>query len=93
MSKSKTKKSESSQDDFEAELQSEAPVKKAEEPKLNFDSVAITIVKSSTGFNIVKVPLDSINLVAGTIEVIDVAGDKLEANEKFKINVVKHGIL
>lgn len=91
MSKSKSKVT--AQDDFEAELQSETPAKKVEEKKLNFDAVSIAILKSETGYNIVKVPIDSVNLVAGKLEVIDVATGKLEANEKFKINVVKHGIL
>lgn len=74
-----------SQEDFEAELQSVRQV---------FDAVTVGIApKVGGGFNILKVSVDSKGLEAGVVEVIDTAEHKAEANEKFKINVVKLGVL
>ena len=74
-----------SQEDFEAELQST--------PKV-FDVVTLGISpKEGGGFNIIKVLVTSKGLEAGNVEVLDTAEDKFEAIEKFKINVVKQGVL
>lgn len=63
-------------------------------PDLNIDAVALTIVKKTDGtFLILKVEVDSEKLVAGVVTVLDTATGKFEANEKFKLNVVKHGII
>lgn len=78
------KKEVQTQDGFEAELKGE--------PKV-FDAVTIGISKTATGFNIIKVTVDSKGLEAGEVEVLDTAESKVEANEKFKINVVRQGIL
>lgn len=73
-----------SQDEFEAELQSTPQV---------FDTVTLGIAKTASGYNILKVSVDSKGLEAGEVEVLDTAESKWEANEKFKINVIKQGIL
>lgn len=59
-----------------------------------YDAVAITSVKKADGtFLILKVEVDSEKLIAGAVTVLDTATGKFEANEKFKLNVVKHGII
>lgn len=73
-----------SQDDFEAELQST--------PKV-YDTITLGIAKTEKGFNILKVSVDSKGLEAGEVEILDTAESKWEANEKFKIAVIKQGIL
>jgi hypothetical protein len=80
----KTKTEVVSNDDFESALKSEPQV---------FDSLTLGIVRTATGFNIVKVPVDSKGLQAGELEVIDTADSRSEATEKFKINVVRLGII
>lgn len=80
-------------DDFEAQLKSEVVTRNAD-PKPEMDAVALTIVKNATGgYNLVKVNLDSKRLVAGEVEILDTAESKGEAGEKFKILVVRNGIL
>ena len=59
----------------------------------DFDSVALSIVKTTEGYSILSVELDSKTLTAGKVTVLDTAGHKQEAVEKFKINVVKNGII
>lgn len=72
-------------DEFEEALKSEPQV---------FDSLTMGIVpRKEGGFNIIKISVDSNGLEAGEVEVIDTAENKAEANEKFKINVVRLGIL
>ena len=78
-----------SQEDFEAELQSVVPEKK----QFNPDTALVGIAKTETGYSLVKVMLDSKSLVTGAPEIIDTAESKWEANEKFKIHVIKSGIL
>lgn len=78
------KKAPVTQDGFEAELKGEPQV---------FDAVTIGIAKTATGYSILKVTVDSKGLEAGEVEVLDTAENKGEANEKFKIHVVKQGIL
>ena len=79
------KKEVQSQDDFEAELQST--------PKV-FDTPMLGISKKSDGgYNIVKVMIDARTLETTEVEVLETAETKWEANEKFKINVIKQGIL
>lgn len=74
-----------SNEDFEAELQSAVPV---------LDCPLIGIAKNAAGgFNIVRVKIDAKTLDVGEVEVLESADSKFEANEKFKINVVKQGIL
>jgi hypothetical protein len=73
-----------SQDEFEAELQSTPQV---------FDTVTIGIAKTDSGYSILKVSVDSKGLEAGEVEVLDTAEGKWEANEKFKIHVIKQGVL
>ena len=77
-------KKKDTQQDFEAELKGDPQV---------FDTVTIGIAKTATGYSILKVSVDSKGLEAGGVEVLDTADGKAEANEKFKINVVKQGIL
>ena len=72
------------QSDFESELKSEPQV---------FDAVTIGIAKTPAGYSILKVTVDSKGLEAGEVEVLDTADSKVEANEKFKINVIRQGIL
>lgn len=60
----------------------------------SFDSVALSIVKRvGGGFNIIKVEIDSVNLTAGKVTIVAVAEGRAESVEKFKINVVKAGIV
>ena len=74
-----------SQEDFEAELLGEPQV---------FDSVAVGITpRKEGGFNIIKVLVDSKGLESGDVEILDTAENKWEANEKFKIYVIKQGVL
>ncbi len=81
MSKNKNK----THDDFEAQLKSEVPI---------FDGVATGVLKLDNGkFQIVKVEIDVKNLKAGEVTVLDTADHKAEAVEKFKINVVKLGVI
>lgn len=83
MSKSKTKVV--SQDDFEAELKSETQV---------FDVIALTIApRKGGGFNILKVLVDSSDLEAGEVIILDEAENRMEAIEKFKIHVIRQGVL
>ena len=87
MSKNKNKSVETlTQDEFESALKSEA---------LSLDGTALSVVKKSNSeFLIVKVPFDNINLRGtGQLEVVDTARDRAEATEKFKILVVKNGII
>lgn len=77
-------KKKDTQQDFEAELKGEPQV---------FDTVTIGIAKTAVGYSILKVSVDSKGLEAGEVVVLDTAESKAEANEKFKINVVKQGIL
>lgn len=77
-------KKKDTQQDFEAELKGEPQV---------FDTVTIGIAKTATGYSILKVSVDSKGLEAGEVIVLDTAEGKAEANEKFKIAVVKQGIL
>lgn len=80
-----TKSAEVSQEDFEAELKSE--------PKV-FDTPVLGIVKTTDGlYKIVKVMISAKTMEAGEPEILDTAESKSEANEKFKINVVRQGIL
>ncbi len=82
---SKTKPKVISQDDFEAQLQSTPQV---------FDAVTLGIsAKKDGGFNIIQTKVDSKTLEAGEVTVIDTAENKLEAVEKFKINVVRLGVI
>lgn len=79
------KSKEVTQDEFESALKSETAV---------FDGVALSVVKNSNReFKILKIAVDSKNLLAGEVEVVDVAGDRMEATEKFKILVVKNGLI
>lgn len=74
-----------SQEDFEAELQSVTAT---------FDTPMLGISKRAEGgYNLVKVLIDAKTLEASEVEIIDTAESKWEANEKFKINVIKQGIL
>lgn len=83
--KATTVKAPQSQEDFEAELKGEPQV---------FDSLALGVIpKKGGGFNLVKIAIDSKGLEAGELEVIDTATDRSEATEKFKINVIRLGIL
>jgi hypothetical protein len=77
------------QDEFEAELQSKTITLEAFNP----DTPLVGIAKTEKGFLLLKVMVDSKTLETGEVEVIDTAENKWEANEKFKINVVKTGIL
>lgn len=73
------------QEDFEAALKSEPQV---------FDGVALSIAKNTEGgFNIVKITFDPKGLEAGEVKVLDTADNRTEANEKFKIHVVKERII
>lgn len=80
MAPKKTKTEVVSSDDFEAALKSEPQV---------FDSVTLGVVKTDIGYSIIKVLIDSKTLETGEVEVIDTAESKAEANEKFKINVIR----
>lgn len=82
--KVKIEKHVTSDADFEAELKGEVQV---------FDTVTIGIAKTATGFSILKVSVDSKGLEAGEVEVLATAESKVEANEKFKIHVVRQGVL
>lgn len=63
-------------------------------PDLTIDGVALSVVKKADGtFLIIKVELDSTKLIANKVEVIDTATGRFEATEKFKLNVVKHGLI
>jgi hypothetical protein len=87
MSKNKNKNVETlTQDEFESALKSE---------ELSLDGTALSVVrKSNSEFLIVKVPFDSVNLKGtGELEIVDTAGDRAEATEKFKILVVRNGII
>lgn len=85
MAKKESKNVVVSADDFEAALKSEAQV---------FDSVTIGIApRKEGGYNVVKISLDSKGLEAGDVEVIATAETKWEANEMFKINVIKLGVM
>lgn len=87
MSKNKNKSTQVlTQDQFESALKSESPT---------LQGTALSIVKKSNNeFFIVKVPFDNINLIeTGELEIVDTAKNKSEATEKFKILVVKNGII
>lgn len=87
MSKNKNKSTETlNQDEFESALKSE---------ELSLSGTALSVVKKSNReFIIVKVPFDNVNLkIAGEVEIVDIAGDRAEATEKFKILVVRNGII
>jgi hypothetical protein len=81
------------QDEFEAALQS-MPAEVETTTPFTADSVALSIVSDGKGgFNIVKVHLDSVNLTAGTVEVLENVPTKYEASDRFKFAVVQNGIL
>lgn len=74
-----------SQDDFESELKSETQV---------FDSVTLGISpRKEGGYNVISVKVDSKGLEAGEVTIIDTAEHKFEAIEKFKIAVVRQGVI
>lgn len=78
-------KNKQTQDEFEAELKGELPV---------YDRLAITILpKAGGGYNLAKILVDTKNLKAGALEIVDTADSRSEAAEKFKLLVVKNGIL
>ncbi len=73
------------QDEFEAELKSEAPT---------FDGIAISVLKHSvSSYSIVRIPVDSKSLKTGETEVVDTATSRTEATEKFKILVARSGLI
>jgi hypothetical protein len=80
------KRNEVTQDEFESALKSEVS---------SLDGTALSVVKKSNReFLIVKIPFDNINLSGtGQLEVVDTAGDRAEATEKFKILVVRNGLI
>lgn len=80
------KRNEVTQDEFESALKSEVS---------SLDGTALGVVKKSNReFLIVKIPFDNINLSGtGQPEVVDTAGDRAEATEKFKILVVRNGLI
>lgn len=85
MSKNKKPAAPQSQEDFESALKSEVQV---------FDSVAVGVIpRKEGGFNIIKITVDSKGLEAGEVIVLDTAETKWEATEKFKIYVVKQGVI
>lgn len=84
MSKKQPTKAPETNDEFEAALKSE--------PKV-FDTVTLGIAKTKDGYSIVKTYVNANSLEAGSVEILDTAENKWEANEKFKINVIKQGIL
>jgi hypothetical protein len=87
MSKNKNKSVETlTQDEFESALKSE---------ELSLDGIALSVVKKSNSeFLIVKVAFDNVNLKGtGELEILDTARDRAEATEKFKILVVRNGII
>lgn len=84
MSKKQTK----TQDDFESELKSEVAKVEA-----SYDSIAITITPKLGGWNIVKITLDPKTLELGQATIVDTAESKDEANEKFKIAVVRNKVI
>lgn len=74
-----------SNDDFEAALKSEPVV---------FNSLTLGISpRVDGGYNIIKIPVDSKGLTLGEAEIIDTAESKWEANEKFKIQAIRLGVL
>ncbi len=75
-----------SNEDFEAALKSEVKTSNPDTPLLG-------IIKTDTGYALVKILVDAKTLETGDAEIIDTAENKWEANEKFKINVIKQGIL
>lgn len=87
--KVKTEAAPQTNDEFEAALKSEVP----EKAQFNPDTPVLGIVKTDTGFAVVKVMVDSKTLVTGQAELITTAENKWEANEQFKINVIKLGII
>ena len=78
--------------DFESALKSEpaAPV----QPKFNPDTVALSSIKRPDGtFNLVSIEIDSATLNTGKVTVLDTADSKMEATEKFKMLVVRNGLI
>jgi hypothetical protein len=72
-------------DAFEAALKSEPVV---------YNVVTLGISpRVDGGYNIIKIPVDSKGLTTGEVEILDTAENKWEANEKFKISVVKLGVI
>jgi len=58
------------------------------------NAVALTTVKRADGkHDIITVEIDSVNLTAGKVTVIATEESRAAAVERFKINVVKHGIV
>jgi len=90
MSKNKKEVAVHSDETFEAALKSE-PVAKVEH---NFTIPTLGIFKNKEGgYKVVKLLVDPDTLIAGPAEVLGVVDSKWEANEMFKINVVRQGIL
>lgn len=76
------------------------PVKEVPKEVIEFfedkptDAKAITIADDGKGgFNILLIELNSVTLETGKVSIIDTAGSRYEAVEKFKINVVKNKII
>lgn len=89
---SKKKTTPVTQDEFEAELQSvvEVPTEKTVH---NPTTPLLGIIKTDTGYSVVKILIDPKTLVTSPAEIISQAENKWEANEQFKINVIKQGIM
>jgi hypothetical protein len=78
--------------DFESALKSEPAVQV--QPKFNPDSIALSSIRRPDGtFNLVSVEIDSTTLNTGKITVLDTADSKMEATEKFKMLVVRNGLI
>lgn len=76
--------------EFDSEVGLDNPVTDS----VKADCVAIAISPLKNGqYEILKVEVDSVSKTAGKTTVLDTASSKMEANEKFKINVVKQGII
>lgn len=75
------------------EFDSEARLDGYGEVKFEATDQALTIAKQGNKFLILKVEVNANTLSAGAVKVLDTADSKMEANEKFKINVVKLGII
>lgn len=78
----------------EAEKKVETPVTPVKAPyKSQFDSTALSILKKNDVYFIIKVEVDSELMLSGKVTVLHETNNKAEANEFFKIQVVKHGII
>ena len=77
-------------EEFEASLKGEAPAKKA----FNKDTVALTTVACKDGsYKVLQIEVDSEGMTTGEVKVIETAATKYEAAEKFKLAVVKNGLI